>query len=120
MDENFKAITTAGAFDDTARRQLFDTVAGMKKEMRYGQLCLSCGYCLPCSQNIEIPKVFRALYMHQSYPEDQQFMGRELYDGLGVPADACEECGECVQRCPAGIDIPERMKQAITTFGARG
>ena len=119
VEENFQAITTAGAFDEAARRQLFDTVAGMKKEMRYGQLCLSCGYCLPCSQTIEIPKVFRALYMHQSYPEDQQFMGRELYESLAVPADACEGCGECVQRCPAGIDIPERMKQAIATFGAR-
>jgi hypothetical protein len=119
VDQNYRAITTAGDFDDAARRQLFDTIAGMKKELRYGQLCLSCGYCAPCSQNIEIPKVFRALYMHQQYPDDQRFMGEELYDSLAVPADACEECRECVQRCPAGIDIPARMKEAIAAFGAR-
>ena len=119
VDQNYRAITTAGTFDDAARRELIDTIASMKKELRYGQLCLSCGYCLPCTQEIEIPKVFRALYMHQQYPEDQQFMGRELYDTLGVPADACETCRECLQRCPAGIDIPKRMKEAVAAFGAR-
>lgn len=117
--ENYQAITTARTFDDVARRQLFETIGAMKKELRYGQFCLSCGYCLPCAQEIEIPKVFRALYMHQSYPEEQRFMGKELYDSLGIPADACAECSECVQRCPAGIDIPERMKEVVAAFGAR-
>jgi predicted aldo/keto reductase-like oxidoreductase len=26
---------------------------------------------------------------------------------------------ECVAGCPAGIDIPERMKEAIKAFGRR-
>ena len=119
VEENYRAITTAGAFDEQARRGLFDTIAGMKKELRYGQLCLSCGYCAPCTQGIEIPKVFRALYMHQRYPEDQRFMGQELYDTLGTPADACEDCGVCRERCPAEIDIPARLKEAVAAFGAR-
>jgi hypothetical protein len=119
VEENYRAVTTAAAFDEVARRRLFETIAEMRKELRYGQLCLSCGYCAPCRQGIDIPRVFRALYMHQSYPEDQRFMGRELYDGLAVPPDACEECRECVERCPAGIDIPERMKEAIRAFGER-
>jgi predicted aldo/keto reductase-like oxidoreductase len=119
VDQNYKAITTAHTFDDAARRALFELIASMKKELRYGQLCLGCGYCLPCSEDIEIPKVFRALYMHQQYPKEQRHMGNELYDALGMPADACAGCGECVQRCPAGIDIPERMKEVIAAFGER-
>ncbi|HUU54997.1 MAG TPA: 4Fe-4S dicluster domain-containing protein, partial [Armatimonadota bacterium] len=120
VDENFKAITTAGEWGNEARKELFDRLAAMKKEMRYGQLCLGCGYCLPCSEEIDIPKVFRALYMHRQYPEEQRHMGKALYDDLGMPADACAECGECVTRCPAGIDIPERMKEVVAEFGARG
>jgi hypothetical protein len=119
VDENFKAITTADQWDAEARQDLVARIAAMKKEMRYGQLCLGCGYCLPCSHEIEIPRVFRALYMHRQYPEDQRPMGKELYDSLGMPADACAGCGECVERCPAGIDIPERMKEAVGAFGKR-
>ncbi len=119
VDENFRAMTTAHEYSEAARRHLFETIAAMKKEMRYGQLCLSCGYCAPCRQGIDIPKVFRALYMHQSYPEDQRFMGKELFDELAIPPDACEECGDCLERCPAGIDIPSRMREAIAAFGAQ-
>lgn len=119
VEENYRAIATASSFDEAARRRLFETIASMRKELRYGQLCLGCGYCLPCSHEIDIPRVFRALYMHQSYPEDQRFMGRELYEALAVGADACQECGACVERCPAGIDIPARMKEAAAALGSR-
>ena len=117
VDENYRAIASASLFDEAARRRLFETIAAMKKELRYGQLCLSCNYCAPCRQGIDIPRVFRALYMRQSYPEDQRFMGRELYDDLAVPPDACEECGECLERCPAGIDIPARLREAVAALG---
>ena len=119
VDQNYRAVATASAFDDAARRQLFETIASLKKELRYGQLCLGCGYCLPCTQDIDIPKAFRALYMHQQYPEDQRVMGKELYDSLGTRADACTECGECTEHCPANIDIPARMKEVTAAFGLR-
>ncbi len=47
------------------------------------------------------------------------YMGKVLYDDLGMPADACAGCEECMARCPAGIDIPERMKEVVAGFGAR-
>jgi len=119
VNENYKAVTTAAQLDEAARWQLFERIAAMKRDPHYGQLCLGCRYCLPCTQAIEIPRVFRALYMHRPCSEDQQPMGRELYETLVIPADACTGCGECVTRCPAGIDIPARMKEAVKAFGAR-
>jgi len=43
-------------------------------------------------------------------------MGVELYRSFEVKADACVECRECVEKCPAGIDIPERLKEAAELF----
>jgi len=119
VDANYRAITTAHTHDEAARRELIETIGAMKRDLGEKQLCLSCGYCLPCAQEIQIPKLFRALHVHTSYPDDQRFMGKELYDSLGMPADACVQCRECVERCPAGIDIPARMKEAVAAFGQR-
>jgi len=119
VDENYRAVTKAARFDERARWELFQRIAAMKQDPRYGQLCLGCGYCLPCNQRIEIPRVFRALYLHRQCSEDQRRMARDLYETLAMPADACTGCDECAARCPAGIDIAARMKEAAKVFGAR-
>jgi predicted aldo/keto reductase-like oxidoreductase len=88
----------------------------MRKEYRYGQVCLRCGYCQPCPQGIEIPNVFRAMDMYRNYPESLKHLGAELYTSLAVKADACEECEQCMEKCPAGLAIPDMLKEAVGIF----
>jgi len=117
VDANYASVTTAGSWHEAARRELMQRIGALKVE---DQMCLACGYCLPCSQGINIPAVFRALHMHRNWSAEQSFLGRELYESLDVPADACAECKECLARCPAGIPISDRMKEAVAAFGPRG
>ena len=41
---------------------------------------------------------------------------RMAYDALPAKASACTECGACTARCPFGVDVIARMKQAVQLF----
>ena len=72
--------------------------------------CRNCGYCAPCPQGIDIPRVFRLHHIHQSF--DLKKNARDGYKRLKVKAKACKRCGECLPKCPYDIDIPERLAAA--------
>jgi predicted aldo/keto reductase-like oxidoreductase len=100
------------------KAELLRSIGTLRKEYRYGQTCLRCGYCQPCPQGVVIPTVFRALDMYRSYPEGLKHLGLELYASLEVKADACEECEQCIEKCPAGLNIPEMLKEVVKAFAA--
>ncbi len=77
--------------------------------------CTNCRYCMPCPNNVEIPRVFQ-IYNDAMMYEDVRH-GQFMYNGgFGIPldqrADSCLECGECLEKCPQKIDIPEWLKKA--------
>ena len=41
---------------------------------------------------------------------------REMYDQLPVKPSDCIECGDCVERCPFGVDVVPKMRHAVTLF----
>jgi predicted aldo/keto reductase-like oxidoreductase len=32
------------------------------------------------------------------------------------PPSACTECGACTPRCPFGVDVETRMREAVASF----
>ena len=78
--------------------------------------CMYCGHCAPCAVKIEVAKVNRYLDLgtiQGRVPETVQ----DHYDRLSHHAGECIGCGACVRRCPFGVDIPARMRQAARLFG---
>ena len=79
--------------------------------------CTECGYCLPCPNGVEIPTIFR-IFNEASMYDDFNFP-QFIYMGA-VPAglkedqraDNCQECLECVEKCPQQIAIPDWLKKA--------
>jgi len=116
VEEN---VTTAKIKERLSEKELkwfFKTVGGRK--YRYGQVCLRCGYCLPCRQEINIPEVFRALDIFREYPEELKYIGVEMYESLKVKPDECVECGECEEKCTAGLPIREMLKETRRAYQA--
>ena len=78
--------------------------------------CLYCGHCAPCPQEINIADVNKYLNLALAQGEVPATV-RSHYNLLGAHASDCVQCGDCEPRCPFGVPIRKRMKQAEETFG---
>ncbi len=111
-DEDCAAGDLIEPMSEAEKDELLQAIGGLGMSFRYGQRCLRCGYCQPCPNEIDIPRVFRALDEYQGYPDNLKYMGLEMYESLTVKPDVCAECGECMEKCPTDMDIPARLKEA--------
>lgn len=116
VEENVQVGDSPLPMDEDELRELRRLIGGLGAKFRYGQMCLRCGYCQPCPQGLPIPDIFRAADMFQSYPEHLRHMGVELFLTLEVGPEQCAECGECLEKCPAGLPIPDKLKEVRELF----
>ncbi len=75
--------------------------------------CTACEYCLPCTVDINIPKVFGLWNKTFLYDEEEKSR-KEYQDYLkeGVSPTECIECGKCEGICPQNLEIIEGLKEA--------
>ncbi|MBA7495440.1 hypothetical protein ES702_06027 [subsurface metagenome] len=77
--------------------------------------CTSCGYCMPCPNGVEIPRILQ-MYTEAIMYDDLQTV-QSQYQNPDIlkeeqRADQCLECDECLEACPQEIPIPEWLKKA--------
>lgn len=112
---------------ETANKSLKLTEAEIKiiekftKQKKIGKLipCTNCQYCLPCPNDVVIPKILKIM----NYNTLTGLIGNSSWqyknitlDGISKQADACSECGECEEKCPQDIDIIRLIKEAHKIF----
>ena len=113
--QNVAAIER-GALDEAALASLNDVMA---RQRRLADLyCTGCEYCMPCPSGVNVSRCFE-LYnylMVYGLTEYAQTQYRLLVERK-QDASLCIECGECLERCPQHIPIPDQLKQVVETFG---
>ncbi len=75
--------------------------------------CTDCKYCLPCPSGVNIPGVFDIYNDSIMYENPER--GRMVYNHFmseDERASLCIECGECLEKCPQQIEIPDWLKTA--------
>ena len=97
--------------------------------------CTTCEYCMPCPYGVNIPGNFayynEAVNNHllpllantaADYTErQQQFIEgyRKALPNAETWARACQDCEECLPKCPQQIRIPNQMSRIVETLRVR-
>jgi len=78
--------------------------------------CTGCGYCLPCPHGVDIPTCFSLYNEKTSGVGGGYFVKYMQATGAFSPAPAnasrCRACGACETRCPQGVPIGCKLKEA--------
>ncbi len=82
-------------------------------------LCTDCKYCLPCPEDVAIPRIFS---MYNDASIYNNFAGsRWFYESLVKKendAGRCVACGQCEALCPQHIEIIDSLAKAHRAFTA--
>jgi uncharacterized protein len=75
-----------------------------------GEFCRRCGYCKPCPNGLDIPFLFLIEAYYTRY--ELHDWARARLAALGKRFSDCQACGQCTERCPYGLPVPELMARA--------
>jgi predicted aldo/keto reductase-like oxidoreductase len=113
VDANCMVFEEGKPLSPEELKQLGEEVAVMGKEF-----CRRCSYCMPCKNNIMIP------FVHMIH---MKCYGKEMNDDVAYTLqlakrmqpllEACDECGECVEKCPYHLPTAKRVKELRELLG---
>jgi predicted aldo/keto reductase-like oxidoreductase len=107
FDQNW-SVFTSGDFKLTTEEN--DEIESIRRQ--YDKVfCRRCDYCQPCSEEIPISVILHVRSVIKR-------MGKEAINGAFLSpvltaARKCTECGECLERCPYELPIPELIRENL-------
>jgi uncharacterized protein len=85
--------------------------------------CTGCGYCMPCPAAVGIPMCFEEYNKMRLFGglDEAKFryafrLSGELGDGKPGYASQCVQCGECLDKCPQHLPIPDLLAKVAADF----
>ena len=104
LEEDLRLINTAGPLDESDKKRIGEIKAELGEKF-----CRGCGYCLPCSQGINITDINFIKVFFKQFNYDR-VVNPERDKEVEMVGD-CIECGECIERCPYDLDIINMIKE---------
>jgi hypothetical protein len=107
LEANFKAFDEEKALSPEELKNLEEEVSELGKEF-----CRRCSYCMPCEHNIMIPFVHMIhMKCHGKEMDDEVTYTLELGKRMLPALETCDECGQCVEKCPYQLSTPKKVKE---------
>jgi predicted aldo/keto reductase-like oxidoreductase len=106
MDSGKQVEENVAALADLSPLTREETARLQKEKDRLGdQFCRRCEYCMPCPQGLPIS--FLHVLKNYYFLYDLKSWVWERIDALAKTYKDCAACGQCVQKCPYHLDMPE-------------
>jgi len=79
--------------------------------------CTRCGYCVPCPEDVDIPRILN-IYNDSIMYDKHEYAKADYSNWVPVKnrANLCVACGECEEKCPQGIPISDWMVKIDQIF----
>jgi predicted aldo/keto reductase-like oxidoreductase len=75
--------------------------------------CTGCRYCMPCSQGVAIPELFKLYNNHQMTQPNpiDKVLYSQIFVSNNADAGRCVSCGLCEEHCPQSLEITHLLKK---------
>jgi uncharacterized protein len=114
IEENLAIADEARPDSLTDAERNIVNVAALKYQELMKVGCTGCGYCMPCPEGVMIPgcfEVYNKMHMFGNADEAKFSyalrMSGEISGLTPGYASRCVQCGECLEKCPQEIEIPD-------------
>ncbi len=100
-----------------SEQSVIEKLNQLSKERLGNTFCGQCRDCLPCPNEIPIPEILRlrnlsiGMDLHSFTKERYNLIGRAGHWWEKNNATDCQNCGDCLPRCPHNLNIPELLKE---------
>jgi predicted aldo/keto reductase-like oxidoreductase len=106
MDSAKQIAENVAALTDLSPLTNEETACLQKEKDRLGDsFCRRCEYCMPCPQGLPIS--FLHVLKNYYFLYDLKDWVWERISALSKTYKDCAACGQCVQKCPYHLDMPE-------------
>lgn len=115
VEENAEIASREDLLSEEEINQINESI---KENRKLADLyCTGCNYCMPCPNDVNIPRNFRIMNYHRIYQLTDY--ARDEYRNLKdqEKASNCIECGLCEQKCPQKIKIRSQLRETAETLG---
>ena len=106
FDQNWKVFL--GDYRTTGEEE--QKIGEITKEFD-SRFCRRCDYCLPCTAGIYIQFALGVRSMVRRMGD--QILQQPMFRDIWEKARDCTECGECMERCPYGLPIPDMIRENL-------
>ena len=115
INENLALAEKAmpNTFSEKEVKLVREAAAEFRKVMRVA--CTGCQYCMPCPEGVNIPSCFECYNSKHAFKDKGAkmmylFQNGGLVTEKQTMASMCVECGECLEKCPQHLPIPDLLK----------
>lgn len=99
--------------------EIVDQAAQKYKELMKVN-CTGCGYCMPCPEGVKIPAIFEVYNKMHLFGNEMEAKFIYVARLCGIIsgedpgyASNCVQCGECLEKCPQDIQIPDILADVV-------